>query len=129
MPTGTFEKSIFAQRLQQMREKSGYKQKDFAQKINIRPSTYNGYESGSHEPNSDVLTLIATELSCSIDYLLGLSDFEEEQPEKNKSKAEMYIPSEEHRLLLINFDRLNRDGKQRLFEYLDMMILSRKFLI
>lgn len=127
MSSDTFEKSIFAQRLQQMREKSGYKQKDFAQKINIRPSTYNGYESGSHEPNSDVLALLATELRCSIDFLLGLSDRENEHEKQNDTKY--YVPSEEHRLLLINFDRLNADGKQRILEYLDMMIISRKFSI
>lgn len=60
-----------AMRLRQLRESSGLNQKDFATSIGIKYTTYNGYETGKHKPNSDVLVMIADKYGVTVDYLLG----------------------------------------------------------
>lgn len=40
----------------------------------MAPNTFHGYESGKHDPRSDLLDKIATECNVSVDYLLGRED-------------------------------------------------------
>ncbi|WP_286315402.1 helix-turn-helix domain-containing protein [Romboutsia ilealis] len=61
-------------RLRNERELLGLKQKEFAEKLNIPPNTYNGYETGKRTPSLDVLKQIAEALNVSTDYLLGKTD-------------------------------------------------------
>ena len=48
--------------------------KEFANCIGIKYTTYNGYETGAREPDSDFLILIAQKFDVSTDYILGLRD-------------------------------------------------------
>lgn len=66
--------SDVASRLRQLRESVGLSQKDFAVSIGIKPTTYNGYETGKHKPKSDILVIIADKYNVTVDYLLGKSD-------------------------------------------------------
>lgn len=63
-----------AKRLRQLRESTGLNQKDFAESIGIKHTTYNGYETGKHKPKSDILVIIADKYNVTVDYLLGKSD-------------------------------------------------------
>ncbi|MEG2380024.1 MAG: helix-turn-helix transcriptional regulator [Bacilli bacterium] len=68
------EKFIFANRLREEREKLGLMQKEMAQKLEIPPNTYNGYETGKRSPNLEVAKHISDTLEISVDYLLGRTD-------------------------------------------------------
>ena len=62
-----------ADRLRELRLSLGLTQKDFAKSLGIKHTTYNGYETGNHQPKSDVLLAISQKYNVTIDYLLGKS--------------------------------------------------------
>ena len=61
------------ERLQQLRHKYGYSQKQVAEKINVSPSIVSAYETGERTPSTDVLLSLSNLYYCSTDYLLGKS--------------------------------------------------------
>lgn len=61
-------------KLKEIRENTGMNKKEFANYISVKYTTYNGYETGSREPDSDFLVLIAKTFDVSTDYILGLRD-------------------------------------------------------
>ena len=60
--------------LKTLRETLGITQKEFADSLSIKLTTYNGYETGSREPKSDFLIAVAKKYGVTIDYLMGYSD-------------------------------------------------------
>lgn len=58
-------------KLQQLRVKYGYSQKQVAEKLSVSPSVVSGYETGERTPSVEVLLSISHLYNCSIDYLLG----------------------------------------------------------
>lgn len=67
----------FSLRLKWLRQKSGYKPKEFAEMLGIRLQTYYVYESGKNVPSFDVLISIAERCNVSLDWLCGITPFEE----------------------------------------------------
>ena len=63
-----------ANRITQARKLAGLSQRELAQRMNLKPSTVSGYESGTYDPKSDGLTKIATICGVTVDYLLELTD-------------------------------------------------------
>lgn len=61
-------------KLKEIRENAGMNKKEFANYINVKYTTYNGYETGAREPDSDFLILISKKFDISIDYILGLQN-------------------------------------------------------
>lgn len=78
------EKLIFSTRLRHERERLGLMQKEMAQKLDIPPNTYNGYETGKRSPNLEVAKHISDTLDISVDYLLGRTDERNLNKEKPK---------------------------------------------
>lgn len=70
----TSNKIIFAKKLREEREHLGLMQKEMAEKLNLPPNTYNGYETGKRSPSLEIATQIADALNVSADYLLGRTD-------------------------------------------------------
>ena len=64
----------FNENLKEARLKSGYSQKEVAEKIGVAKSTYSLYESGNREPNVDTIKKISDILKVSADTLLGLEE-------------------------------------------------------
>lgn len=58
-------------KLQTLRLKYGYSQKQVAEKLEISPSIVSGYETGERTPSTDVLLSLSNIYHCSTDYLLG----------------------------------------------------------
>ena len=76
-------------KIKEAREKIGLSQKELAQLLNIKPTTFNGYETGAHDPKSEILIKIAMACDTSVDYLLGLEDKEQKKsPAPEKTAAE-----------------------------------------
>ena len=58
--------------IKEAREYAGYSQKELAQIIGVAQNTFHGYESGKHDPKSDLLIKIANACNVSVDFLLGV---------------------------------------------------------
>lgn len=89
---------MIGDKLKEIRENTGMNKKEFANYIGIKYTTYNGYETGAREPDSDFLILISTKFDVSTDYILGL------QTESNvlhsySLKASEYTHIEKYRKL------------------------------
>lgn len=59
------------EKLQILRNKYGYSQKQVADKLKVSPSIVSGYETGERTPSTEVLLSLAYLYNCSVDYLLG----------------------------------------------------------
>lgn len=59
------------EKLQTLRLKYGYSQKQVAEKLEISPSIVSGYETGERTPSTDVLLSLSNIYHCTTDYLLG----------------------------------------------------------
>ena len=60
-----------SEKLQELRAKYGYSQKQVAEKIDVSASIVSGYETGERTPSAEVLVQLANVYKCSTDYLLG----------------------------------------------------------
>lgn len=89
--------------IKEARVQAGLSQKELAKLIGVAPSTFNGYESGNHDPKSDLLIKIAKACNVTVDFLLGYDG--EVATKKSPSTAEA-APGEDVAQI---FDYLN-DG-------------------
>lgn len=62
------------ERLIECREKLGLSKREASKRMNMSQPAYLRYESGERQPSIHVVKTMATVLSTSVDYLLGLSD-------------------------------------------------------
>lgn len=60
----------FGKKLKAILEFEGLSQKEFAERINVHPSTLNGYINDGKQPDFELLKRIAAALEVSTDYLL-----------------------------------------------------------
>lgn len=68
--------------IKEAREQAGFSQKELAEIVGVAPNTFHGYESGKHDPKSDLLVKIANACHVSVDFLLGI-------PAKENKKSPM----------------------------------------
>lgn len=62
-------------RITRARERAGLTRKQLAAQIDVALSTLAGYENGGSDPKSEGLYKIAKACNCSVDYLLGLTEY------------------------------------------------------
>ena len=60
-----------SEKLQRLRMKYGYSQKEVAERLWVSPSIVSGYETGERTPSPEVLVGISYLYHCTTDYLLG----------------------------------------------------------
>lgn len=65
----------FSERLRELRLEMNLTRQDLADKLNVSVRLISYWENGQRECNFDTLIALADILHCSIDYLLGKSDF------------------------------------------------------
>ena len=78
-------------RIKKLRESTGMSARKFAETLDMKYTTYYGYENGVSEPNSAVLVKLCGYFGCTADYLLGLVDEPSshyEETEKSPAPAE-----------------------------------------
>lgn len=73
-------------RIKKEREKLNLSREDLAQKIGVSYSAIAMYEQGNREPSNEILIKLCETFSCTVDYLLGKSDFR-----TNKDILEKYL--------------------------------------
>lgn len=117
------EKLIFSIRLRHERERLGLMQKEMAQKLDIPPNTYNGYETGKRNPNLEVAKHISDTLDISVDYLLGRTD--ERNVHKEKPKLDPSIKTIAAHRININED-LPDDAIDKINDFIRMVELDYK---
>lgn len=98
-------------KIKEARERVGLSQKELAESLGIKPTTFNGYEKGTHDPKSEVLKEIAVKCKTSVDFLLGLSE------QNDVAKGSSSIIDIDRQQLLHNYDKLNSEGKNKLKDY------------
>ena len=86
-------KKLIAERLRIIRIKSGFKQKEIAEKIKLNPRTYSGYENEIGLPPIEALIRIADFYQISLDYITGRSDYLYgiKQPDENKTDRKSVV--------------------------------------
>lgn len=94
-------------RLKQFRSEIKLSQKEFAHSIGLNLSTYNNYETGAREPNSDFWIAISKKYNVSIDFLLGLTNENSLASESKEGELEL-----DERELVSDYRLLNEDGKK-----------------
>lgn len=99
----------FGNRLKDLREHSGFKQGQFADEIGITRMSMSNYESGKHCPDVIVLKRIAELLNCSVDYLIGLTDYRnyEKQQESITWSQEVEMKTKYYRTHSSNGNQLD----------------------
>lgn len=58
-------------RIKELLERTGKKQKDLREKLNVASSTMSQYVNGQREPGIEALIIIADFFGVSVDYLIG----------------------------------------------------------
>ena len=61
---------MLGKRIAETRQKQGWSQAEFAERLHISPSTVGMYEQGRREPPIDVLFAMSEEFGVTIDYLI-----------------------------------------------------------
>jgi len=112
-------------RIKEARENAGYSQKELAEIIGVAPNTFHGYESGKHDPKSDLLVKIANACNVSTDFLLGATKELQEKTKKSPSVAEA-APGDEQMIAL--YRQLNPEGQEKLLDYADDLVASGKYI-
>lgn len=115
----------FGERLKEARKKTGFTQKELAEKLDIPYQQIGQYETGKRNPKKDTLDKIATALN------LGYSYTKEGEPyfydfidtmhhpecaENEKFNDVQYRDAKKKRIIE-NYDKLNYTGQGRLFDY------------
>lgn len=93
--------------IKEAREAAGYSQKQLAEMCGVAPSTFNGYETGVHDPKSDTLIKIARAVNVSVDYLLGNT-----AAQRGGQVISFDTPTSEERTMLQNYRTLDTYGKE-----------------
>lgn len=74
----TFNKDIIGERIKQCRRKKGLTQADVAEKLHVKRQIIGYYEKSQRTPNAEDLAFLAQEFDTTVDYLLGLTNYEKD---------------------------------------------------
>lgn len=66
---------MFTKKIKDLRQSRGLNKRQMAEILELPYTTYNNYEIGAREPNSDVLKKISKTFGVSVDFLIDNSDY------------------------------------------------------
>ncbi len=102
--------------LKKLRELLGLTQKEFADSLSVKLTTYNGYETGAREPKSDFLIATAKKYGVTIDYLMGYSN----NPHLTSEGKNNFIISNTETEHIKKYRTLDKYGKEMVCSALDI---------
>ncbi|WP_075780204.1 helix-turn-helix domain-containing protein [Marinitoga sp. 1137] len=110
----------FSERLKQLREEKGISQRQLARDLNFSSAAVSLYESGQREPTLTALEKLAKYFNVSLDYLIGLTDKDNELPDFVKEQItkidELKSLKLSEKLELIGNELINISKKIKEFE-------------
>ena len=101
-------------RLKEIRKECGLKRSELSRKLNINAGTIANYENEIREAPYETLIMFANFFEVSVDYLIGRT--EDEKPMVDFKETINY----EQRKLLEEFNKLDKTGKSRVLEYIEL---------
>ena len=75
-----------------LRKERGLSQKEVAKRLNIAQNTLSNYELGNRSIDNDLLIKLAELFQVSTDYLLGIGQYNKNQPPQPSTKGSKWIP-------------------------------------
>lgn len=112
-------------RIKEAREMVGLSQKELAEKIGVAPNTFHGYESGKHDPKSNLLAEISRICGVSVDFLLGLEE-RQSTPTSSINDAGVLTKEEVFRISTA-MNQMNEEGRERVVEYAEDLAAGGRF--
>lgn len=82
-------------KIREAREAANLSQRELAKLLGIAPATLHGYETGKHDPKSDLLVQIARFCRTSVDFLLGFADGNEKDPPTSQTARQKDLVTKE----------------------------------
>lgn len=109
---------MFSNILKELREKNGYTQKRLAELLHVSKNSVSHYELGKSMPDISILIEMTDIFDVSLDYLLGLTDFNLSKDLLNKSldksiKVGGMIES------ILKMDKEHKSDMLRLLRYIE----------
>ena len=104
----------FGDRLKWLLDEKEITQKEFAEKLNIAPTTLNGYIKNKREPNIDLILQISYELNISLDLLLGSKNAPNQITLKEMHMLKKYrsLNNEQQHIIEVLIDTIDNMNKK-----------------
>lgn len=112
----------FGQRLTDLREEKGIRQKELATLINVSPSTVSNYENNVHYPDVAILCQLADYFNVSTDYLLARTDYRHNPSTLTRKLSKTYTVAE----FLNTTLELSQKDISSLVEYIDLLVMRQQ---
>lgn len=109
----------FGQRLTDLREEKGIRQKELAVLINVSPSTVSNYENDVHYPDVEILCKLADYFNVSTDYLLARTDYRHNPNTLSRRLSKTYTVADFINTTL----ELSQKDISSLVEYMDLLVI------
>ena len=104
-----------ANKIKQLRKKSGLTQAELADKLEISPSAVGMYEQGRREPDNETLSKICQILNASGDFILNLNkDGQESNKEIYNIISDFIEDLEQQNNLMFNGEPINQSEKKKI---------------
>lgn len=113
-----------------IRKEKGLTQKELAEKLNISPAMVNQYEKNKRNPKKETLQKIADALDINVLTLAFpfIDEFRDLKKDANVRVLRLTPEDKKHMDFLEAYTRLNDDGKEAIFKYMDLLIGNEKYI-
>lgn len=115
----------FSERLKSLRAQKGLSQQELADIIGVNKQTISGYERGVRRPAGEgareLYEKLADCFNVDVSFLMGLSDYTTILTNPLEPSNDSML-REDERTLLIEFNRLSSDAKDRLLAYASILL-------
>ena len=115
--------NVFSKRLQSKRIEKGLSQNALAKKIGLSRSLYNKYERAGIQPSYETLILLANELNTTVDYLIGNTDV---QPLNSQKQETPTLTATEALQILARNNDLSKKDIEYLKETIKLLKMKNK---
>lgn len=105
-------------RMRERREELGITQPELADMLGITKGAVSNYETGANTPKASMMYKIFKVLKCDANYLY--------QDDLAESESSM-LPQDERNILRM-YRSLNAEGKEKLIDYADDLVQSKKYI-
>lgn len=107
-----YKREVFIERLRALRKEKGFTQEELGQKLENTKGAIGHWEAGTREPPLGKVYELAKLFSVSVDYMLGTSDF------RNENEAIDYMLLKLREAGLVEDDTLDKDDIDKLMGYI-----------